>query len=204
MKIVHQESVFPGVTLQQTDGPVEFSFQLCHCYDATGDGHVVILSLFNKKQGWGNGDVEASRTVDISADIHGLDLPAIFIDEIAEYPCLFLTKAASGADEKYQGMVIAGAIDCLDYFIILHADSGGDAWSGSRVHMIHIEQFTIFLGDVHGGIGIREGFTPGNILHGQIFQNALFGWSLDSFFLQDIQKFLKIVRVHIPQLIDGI
>lgn len=201
MKVVHQECVFLSVTLQQTNGTVEFSFQLCHCNDSTCYGHVVILSLFDKEQGRGNGDVEASHAVGISADIDGLDLPAVFIDEIAEYPGLFFTKAASWADEKYQGMIIAGAIDCLEYFIVLHADPRCDAWSCSWVHMVYIKELTIFLGDVHGGIGIGEGFTPGGILHGQIFQDVLLGWALNRFFLQDVQEFLKIIRMHIPQII---
>lgn len=173
MKIVHQEGVFTGVTLLQADGAKEFSFQLCHGYDSTGYGHVVILSFFYEKQSRGNGDVEASRSVEIFADIYCFDLPTVFIDEIAEDSSLLFTKAASGFDEKHKGVIIAGAIDCLEYFFLLHADSGRDTWSRRWIHMIYTEQITVFLGDVHGGIGVGESFTPGNILHGQIFQDVL-------------------------------
>ena len=204
LKIVQQKCVTLGTPLEQADSPVEFSFKLCHGNHTICDAQVTIRSLFNKKQGWGNRDVEASCTVTIPADINGLDLPAVFIDEIAENSGLLFTKTASGTDEKEQGMISAGEIDCLEYFIILYADSCGDARSCRWIDMIHIKEFTIFLGDIHGSVSVGEGFSSGDILHGQIFQDVLLGWSLNSFFLQDIEQLLKIIRLHIPQIIDRV
>ena len=204
MEIIHQKGIFPGVALQSPDGTIEFSLKLAQGDDAVGHRHIHLLSLFDQQQGRGDGDIEASGAVDIPADIHGLYLPVVFLEKIAENSCLLVTKATFRAGKEEQRMIIACLIESLGYFILLHSHPGGYAGACCRVDVIDVEAFAIFLGDVHGGIGIGEGLAPGDILHGQVFHDMLFRWGLDRLFLQDVEEFLEIIRIHIPQIIDGI
>ena len=204
MKIIHQKGIFPGIALQSPNGSIEFSLKLVQGDDPVGHRHIIFFSLFDQQQGRGDGDIEASGTVDIPADIHGLYLPMVFFEKIAENSCLLITKATSWTGKEDQGMIIARLIKSPGDFILLHFHPGGDAGVCRRVDVIDVEAFTVFLGDVHGGIGIGECLAPGDILHGQIFHDVLLRWGLDRLFLQDVEEFLKIIRIHIPQIIDGI
>ncbi len=73
-------------------------------------------------------------------------------------------------------MIVPGPADSPGDFALLHLDPGCDTGSRSRVHMAYIKKITVFLSDIHGGIGIGQGLAPGNILHDQIFQDILLDW----------------------------
>ncbi len=84
-------------------------------------------------------------------------------------------------------MVTYCPADCLGNLILLHLNSGSDSRPSSRIHLAHIKEVTVFLSDIHTGIGIGQGLAPGNILDNLIFQDIFFSWILDCFFLQAIQ-----------------
>ena len=123
--------------------------------------------------------------------------------EIGQDPRLLFAEIAAGADKKEQG-IIPGPPDGGGYLRLLHPHPCGHAGSDRGIDLAHIEKLAIFLGHVHGGVGIGQGLAPGDILHGQVLEDVMLGGLLDGLLLDDVQQFLKVIRVHVPQLLHRV
>ena len=97
-------------------------------------------------------------------------------------------------------MVSFAEVQSLRYFISLHLHSGGNSWSGSGIHLVHTKLIAVFLGYICGGMGVGQGFAPGDILDGQVFQDILLRGELHGLFLRAVEQILEIVRMHVPEI----
>ena len=115
-----------------------------------------------------------------------------------------MQKEQFGAVKNIRAWSFFPARMVVGNFLLLELHSCRNTRFGKRVNLVHMENVGVLLGHIRGGMGIGQGLSPGDILDGQVLEDVLFDGVLDCLFLQLVQELLKVVRMHVPNLVEGI